>query len=73
MRTEGSKEDFSFLGFFWFFFFVFLFVCLFVFVFLSFSRAAPTANGGSKARGLITAVAAGLHQSHRNAGSEPCL
>ena len=39
-------------------------------VFLSF-RAAPTAYGGSQARGLIGAVAANLR--HRNAGSEPHL
>ena len=31
------------------------------------------AYGGSHARGLIGAVAAGLHQSHSNAGSELCL
>ena len=29
--------------------------------------------GGSQARGLIGAVAAGLRQSHSNEGSEPCL
>ena len=44
------------------------------FIFLSFlSRAAPVACGGSQARGLIGAVATGLHHSHRNAGSEPHL
>jgi len=31
------------------------------------------AYGGSQARGLIRAVAAGLRHSHSNAGSEPCL
>ena len=36
-----------------------LFVCLF-----AFSRAAPAACGGSQARGLIRAIAAGLRQSH---------
>jgi len=45
-----------------------LFFCLFVF-----SRAAPMAYGGSQARSLIRAVAAGLHQSHSNTGSEPHL
>ena len=45
-----------------FFFFVF---CLF--------RATPTAYGGSQARGLIGAVATGLHHNHSHAGSEPCL
>ena len=47
---------------------VFVFVCLFVF-----SYAAPAAYGGSQARGLIGAVAAGLHHSHSNAGSKPRL
>ena len=47
---------------------------LFIFFWLfSFSRAAPAAYGGSQASGLIGAVAAGLSQSHSNAGSEPCL
>ena len=32
---------------------------------LLFSRATPVAYGGSQARGLIRAVAAGLSQSHR--------
>ena len=47
-----------------------LYFCLF-----AFSRAAPAAYGGSQARGLIRAVAAGLHQSHSNVGvgSEPHL
>ena len=31
------------------------------------------AYGGPQARGLIGSVAAGLLQSHSNAGSEPCL
>ena len=46
---------------------------VFVFVFLSFSRVAPMAYGGSQARGLIWAVAAGLCHSHSNARSEPSL
>ena len=45
-----------------FYFFIF---CLF--------RAAPTAYGGSQARGLIGAIAAGLYHSHSNARSEPHL
>ena len=53
---------FSWLNFFSFFFF-----------FLTFLWAAPTAYGGSQARGLIGAVATGLRQSHSNAGSEPRL
>ena len=37
------------------------------------SWAAPVAHGCSQARGPIGVVAAGLHQSHSNAGSEPHL
>ena len=47
--------------------FFFFFFCLFVF--LSFSRAALAAYGGSQARGLIRAIAAGLHHSRSNSGS----
>ena len=43
------------------------------FFFFAISWATPAAYGGSQARGLIGAVAAGLHQSHSNAGSEPHL
>ena len=43
---------------------------LFYFCLFAFSRAAPTAYGGSQARGLIRAVAASLCQSHSNVGSE---
>ena len=39
----------------------------------AFSRATIAAYGGSQARGPIRAVAAGLHQSHSNSGSKPCL
>ena len=46
---------------------------LYAFLFFVFSRAALTAYGGSQARGLIGAVAIGLHQSHSNEGSEPHL
>ena len=35
-----------------------------------FFRDAPVAYGGSQARGEIEAVAAGLHHSHSNMGSE---
>ena len=46
-------------------------VCFFVlFCFVVISWAAPTAYGGSQARGLIGAAAAGLHHSHSNVGSE---
>ena len=37
------------------------------------SIAAPAAYGSSQARVQIRAAAAGLHHSHSNAGSEPCL
>ena len=46
---------------------------LFVFGLFAISRAASAAYGGSQARGLIGATAAGLHQSHSNARSEPRL
>ena len=47
----------------------FFFFCLF-----AISWAAPSAYGGSQARGPIGAVVTGLHQSHSNAGSsEPRL
>ena len=42
------------------------------FFFLLFS-VVSMACGGSQGRGLIRATAAGLHQSHSNVRSEPCL
>ena len=54
--------------------YIYIFVfCLFVVVVVAISWAAPTAYGGSQARGLIGAVATGLHHSHNNAGSKPRL
>ena len=47
---------------------VFFFFCLF-----AISWVAPSAYGGSLARGQIGAVATSLHQSHSNVGSEPSL
>ena len=44
-------------------FYLFIYFCLF--------RVAPTAYGNSQARGLIRAAAAGLGQTHSNAGSKP--
>ena len=38
-----------------------------------FFGATPVAYGGSQARGRVGAAAAGLHHSHSNTGSEPCL
>ena len=54
----------------------FVCVCVFVVVVVvvvAISWAAPAAYGGSQARGRIGAAATGLHQSHSNTGSEPCL
>ena len=42
----------------------------FSFCLFAFFKAAPVAYGGSKARGLIGAIAAGPRHSHNNAGSE---
>ena len=47
------------------FIYLFIYFCLFM--------AAPEACGSSQARGRIGSVAAGLHHSHSNTGSEPCL
>ena len=52
----------------YFFFFFLFFFGLFAIFWATFS-----AYGGSQARGRIGAVAAGLHHSHSNAGSQPCL
>ena len=46
---------------------------IYLFVFLPFLGPLPPAYGGSQARGLIRAVAVGLHQSHSNVGSEAGL
>ena len=45
----------------------------FFFGLFAISLAAPSAYGGSQARGRIRAVATGLHHSHNNAGSKPQL
>ena len=42
-------------------------------LFLFFFMAAPTAYGGSQARGLIGAEASGLPHSHSSVRSELCL
>ena len=44
-----------------------------VVVVVAISWAAPSAYGGSQARGRIGAAATSLHQSHSNAGPELCL
>ena len=45
----------------------------FLFFFFWFLRDTPAAYGGSQTTGLIGAAAAGLHHSHGNIRSEPCL
>ena len=50
-----------------------VFIYLFIFIPFAFSRATPSAYGGSHARGRIEAIATGICQSHKNAGSEPSL
>jgi len=45
----------------------------FFFFFFGLFRTAPVVHGGSLARGQNGAVAVGLHHSHSNSGSEPCL
>ena len=47
-------------------------VIIYLFIYCPF-RAASMAYGGSQARGLIRAAAAGLQQSHSNARSQPHL
>ena len=49
------------------------FFLLLLLSFCPFLGLLPEAYGGSQARGLIGAVAAGLRQSHSNMGSEPRL
>ena len=60
MGSSCHSDGSCFLVTYFFFSFLFLF-CLF--------RAAPVSYGGSQARVLIGAIAAGLYHSHSNAGS----
>ena len=53
-------------------------ILFFIFLFIYFLSFCPflgpsVAYGGSQAKGRIKAVAAGLHHSHSNMGSEPRL
>ena len=48
-------------------------VIYFIYFVVSLFRATSTAYGGSQARGLIGAIAAGLRHSHSNTGFEPHL
>ena len=50
--------------------YIYTYIYLYFYFFLVFSRAAPMAHGGSQARGLIGAVAAGLRHSNSNEGSK---
>ena len=61
-QTESDKSKYSSENYYYYYF-----------VFLSFLGPALAAYGGSQARGLIRAVATGLHQSYNNARSEPHL
>jgi len=74
---NGKHYDRRARGTLFFFLFVFVFffclLSLFVVVVVAISWAAPAAYGVSQARGPIGAIAAGLHQRHSNAGSEPRL
>ena len=62
-EPRGVHSPHEFLNFFF----------LFFFFFFGLFRASPTAYGSSQARGRIAAVAANLHHSPSNWGSEPCL
>ena len=46
---------------------------LLLFFFLVLCLFSGVAYGGTQARGLMGATAAGQHHSHSNAGSESCL
>ena len=46
---------------------------IYIYIYILLFRATPVAYGGSQARDQIGAAAAGLHQSHSNARSEPHL
>ena len=52
-------------------------VCVYLFIylllFLSSFKATPAAYGSSQAKGRNGAIATGLHHSHSNSGSKPCL
>ena len=51
-------------------FYLFYFILFYFIYFFALSRATHAAYGSSQARGLIRAVAPGLHHSHSNVGSE---
>ena len=47
--------------------------CQPTFLFFGLFTTTPAAYGGSQAKGPVEAVAASLHHSHSNSGSEPHL
>ena len=55
--------------------YIYIYIYVYFFFVVCLFRAAPAAHGGSQARGLIGAVAAGLRQSHSHSHtrSEPSL
>ena len=63
--TDNSEFILNALG-------LFCFVCSFVFVICLF-RATPATVGGFQTRGQIGVVGTGLHHSHNNVRSKPCL
>ena len=68
----GVKKRFC--NFIFFFLFIYFLIKNFLFfVFLPFLGLLPRHMEVLRLRGLIGAVAAGLHHSHRNVGSEPRL
>ena len=52
---------------------IFTLLLVLVFILFYFFRDTPAEHASSQARGRIRAAAAGLHHSHSNVGSEPCL
>ena len=64
-QTPGLKYGFNYI--------LHLRIIIIILFFFSFVRATPAAYGGSQAREQIVAVAGGLHHSHSNARSKPCL
>ena len=63
--THDAMREFPIISIFYFNLIVLFYFCLF--------RAAPAAYGSSQVRVWIGAEATGLHHSHSNMGSEPCL
>ena len=52
---------------------IYIYIYIYIYIFICIFRATYVAYGSSQAKGQIGAVAAGLHQSHGNAGSKPHL